>query len=206
MKKNLRILMLAPCLLAVLCDPDEDVCGLDDPEPFVVNVENISETYSTSETIWLDGETSAFVVNGCTETDEAELVLDESVFLDALFVLKLGNENQSLNATVSSSYNVSIQTGEAFTGNYCLDAIEYTPELSDDQNTYNYRLGITVTEPGDYCIVNARNSFFDFNDENNAQIFQEYNTLEDDKIKFENCDVTYTRDGTNGFYFFRITN
>lgn len=198
--------MLAPCLLAVFCDPEEGICGLDDPEPFVINVDNISESYTTTEPIWLDGETSSFVLNDCTDTDETELVLDESVFLEGLFILRLGNENQSLNATVANNYSIAIETGESFTGNYCLDAIEFIPELSDNQDTYNYRLGITITEPGNYCIVNARNSFFDFNDDNNAEIFQDYNTLEDDKIKFVNCDITYTREGINGFYFFRITN
>ena len=39
--------------------------------------------------------------------------------------------------------------------------------------------------------------------ENNAQIFDDYNTL-GDVIKFSNCGDVYTRNGTDGHYFFSV--
>lgn len=201
MKNYLKVVVLAPCLLAAFCDP-LDECGLDSPETYIVNVENISETYAENETIWLRAQTSSKLIDGCTETTEPELITDPEVFIDGLFVLKLNNASE-LNAQVFTNVAVSYDIGEIYTFNACSNAINYLPELTDDNLYYEYRLGFSIGTPGDYCIVSARDSFFNTDNQNNAGIFDAYNTL-DDKIKFENCEDIYTRNGTDGHYFFRI--
>ena len=203
MKSNLKFLFLAPFFMAILCESEDDTCGVDEPETYIVNVENISDTYVVDETVFINSQTSSQLVNTCTSGTEPELIVDNAVFLDALFVLKLNNTLTNLNAEISQNYEVAYDLGDSFNGNYCLNAIEYLPELSNDNLTYNYRFGVSISEPGDYCIVNARNSVFNADQENNAQVFDAYNTL-GDVIKFTDCGNTYTRNGTNGFYFFTV--
>ena len=118
------------------------------------------------------------------------------MFKGGLFLLKLTNDISGLNAEVYSDYELNYSLGESFTTNNCNNSISTIPELADDNLTYNYMLSIAIATPGDYCIVNAFGSNFNFESENNAQIFNDYNTLENE-IKFDDCDVTFTRTGTD---------
>lgn len=202
MKRNLKFLLLSPFLMAILCEPEEDICGIDNPESYIVNVENNAESYEQNETIWLNARTTSMLIDSCTDLQEPELITDAEVFLDGLFVLKLNNSSM-LNAQIFNDAEVIYDIGEAYSFNSCSNAINCLPELTDDNQFYQYRLGISVNTPGDYCIVNARDSYFNLEQENNANIFSSYNTLED-RIRFQNCGDTYTRNGTDGFYFFSI--
>ena len=202
MKRNLKFLLLSPLLMAILCEPEDDVCGVDNPDSYIVNVENNAETYEQNETIWLNARTTSMLIDFCTETEEPELITNAEVFLDGLFVLKLNNSSM-LNAQVFNDAEVIYDIGEAYSFNSCSNAINFLPQLTDDNQFYQYRLGISFNTPGDYCIVNARDSYFILEQENNANIFSSYNTLED-RIRFQNCGDTYTRNGTDGFYFFSI--
>jgi hypothetical protein len=203
MKKNFKFLLLAPLLMAILCESDDYTCGLSEPESYIVNVENVADNYDISETFWLNSEVSSELFNYCNATNEQEIIVDNSIFIDGLFVLKLNNSLAGLNAEVSLDFNVTYDLGDAFNGNYCIEALEYLPKLSDDNLTYKYRFGLSINAPGDYCIVNARNSFFNTEQENNDQIFEPYNTL-NNTIKFTNCGNTYTRNGTQDYYFFTV--
>lgn len=203
MKKSLKFIFLAPLFLAVLCEDDLDKCGLEEPETYIVNTENIAESYSSGETIWVNSEISSELINYCNSEDEKEIIFDDFIFLDALFVLKLGSSLSEFNAQIAEGVEVTYDIGDEYKGDYCLDAIEFLPALTEDNLLYQYRLGLAISTPGDYCIVNARNSSFNLEQENNDQIFEAYNTL-NNTIKFENCDNTYTRNGTEGFYFFRV--
>ena len=203
MKKNIKFLLLAPFLMAILCESDDNTCGLSDPDSYIINVENVAGNYSIGEIFWLNSEISSELFNYCNDDNEQEIIVDNTIFLDALFILKLNNSLTDLNAEVSQDFNVTYDIGEAFNGDYCLDAIEYLPELSNDNLTYKYRFGLSINSPGEYCIVNARNSSFNLEQENNAQIFEPYNTL-NNTIKFTNCGNTYTRNGTQDYYFFTI--
>lgn len=185
------------------CDDDLDICGYEEPEPFIINVENINNTYALDETIWLNSEISSMLINFCTENEAPELVTDANLFLDGLFVLKLNNDLSDLNAQVSDNVTITYSLGEAFEWDLCLNSIDYLPELTQDNMSYAYRLGIAVSSPGDYCIVNARNSRFNTLQDNNDQIFSAYNTL-NDRILFEDCGTTYTRNETENYYFFSI--
>ena len=200
MKRNFKFLLLAPLLMAILCESDDYTCGLSEPENYIINVENIAENYAIGETFWLNSETSSLLFNSCNDNDEQELVIDNTVFIDGLFILKLNNSLTGLNADVSQDFNVTYDLGNAFNGNYCLEALEYLPELSDDNLTYKYRFGLSINSPGDYCIVNVRSSSFNLEQENNDQIFEPYNTL-NNTIKFINCGDTYTRNQTQGYFF-----
>lgn len=203
MKKNLKFLLLAPCLMAILCEDATDQCGLEEAEAYELNVENISETYSQNEIIWLNAQTSSMIIDNCTATNEPELILETEVFLDGIFVLKLNDNLEGLNADISQNVIVNYNIGETYNFNGCNDAIDYLPILTDDNLFYEYRIGVSIETPGDYCIVSSRDSNFNITIENNAQVFNNYNNL-DNNIKFESCGTVYTRNGTDGHYFFRI--
>lgn len=203
MKKHLKFLALAPCLFAALCDPIDDGCGIVEPEAYEVNVENISEVYAQNQTIWINSKTSSMLVDPCTSEEEPELITDREVFIDGFFVLKLSDNLIDLNAEVITDVNITYDIGESYNFNSCSEAIHYLPVLTGDSQFYEYRIGISIALPGDYCIVNARDSFYNSEEENNAQIYSPYNIL-DDRIKFDSCGDTYTRIGTDDFYFFRV--
>lgn len=203
MKSNLKFILLAPLFMAILCESDNDDCRLEQREAYIVNVENIADTYAIDEPIFINSQISSELVNFCTPGNEPELIVDNTIFIDGVFVLKLNNTLANLNAEVSQDFTVTYSLGEAYNNNFCLNAIRYLPELADDNSTYNYRLGISINTPGDYCIVYAQNNAFNTEQENNAQIFDTYNTL-GDVIKFSNCGITFTRNGTDGFYFFTV--
>ncbi len=202
MKKHLKFIFLAPLLFAAICDPAEDSCSVEDLEPYTLIVENVAETYGTNDTIWLDGQISSMLVNFCTNTNEPELITDVLVFQDGVFILKLNNQPE-LNAEVFTNVAISFDIGEPFNFNTCSEAITYLPELSENSLSYEYRFGISINVPGDYCIVSAMNNEFNLESQNNSQIFNSYNTL-DNQIKFQSCDITFTRVGTDGHYFFTI--
>ena len=203
MKSNLKFILLAPFFLAILCESDDDDCGLEQREAYIVNVENIADTYAIDEPIFINSQISSELVNFCTPGNVPEIIVDNTIFIDGVFVLKLNNTLANLNAEVSQDFTVAYNLGEAYNDSFCLNAIRCLPELADDNLTYNYRLGIAISSPGDYCIVNTFDSNFNLEQDNNAQIFEEYNTL-GDVIKFSDCETTYTRIGTDGFYFFTV--
>ena len=200
--KKLKFLCLAPCFLAAICDPADDPCGLSEPENYVITVENISKFYAVNETIWLNSEVSSKLFNSCDESENEEIIYDSAVFLDGIFVLKLNNQSE-FNAIIVPELTVNYDVGTNFSNDRCIEAINYLPILSSDNSFYNYRVGVSINAPGDYCIVSARSSLFNSDDENNAEIFEAYNTL-DNKIKFNSCETILTRNGTEGHYFFTI--
>ena len=204
MKKYLKFLILAPCLMAVLCeDIDDDVpCGLLDPEPFVAEIETLSATYDVDEPIFIYGETSSLVTNTCNVDAEPDLVTDSSFFRDAIFVLRLKEDSDGFNAEVVENVDVTYIIGEERQPS-CVGIIEYNPELSEDNFAYMYRISLAVSEPGDYVIVSANNFVYSAEVANNSEIFETYNTL-DNSIIFAGCSNTFFRFGTDDFYFFTI--
>ncbi len=203
MKNYFKFLVMSPLLFAVLCEEDTDICGYSDPEAYVVNVENSQETYAVGETFWINSEIASTLSNACNN-DETTFVNDNLYFRDAIFILKLNNGLTNLNAEVTQDFNVVYDIGEAYNGDYCLEALEFLPQLSADSQTYNYRLGLSINQPGDYCIVSALNeAFTNVMQQNNPQVFEPYDTL-DNKIKFFSCGNTYTRYGTENNYFFKV--
>ncbi|WP_282042884.1 hypothetical protein [Winogradskyella flava] len=203
MKKHLKFLVLAPCLFAVLCEEDDLVCGYSEPETYTLNIENISEVYPADETIWLNAETSALLFDICDEDEELEAVDNPEQFASGMFILKLNSELGDLNAEIAQDYSVGYTLGEGFNIVSCLEAITVIPVLSADNQTYNYRLGLSVSTPGDYCIVNTFNNNFNIEGTNNSDIFGPYNTL-DNRIRFQNCEDIFTRTGTEGHFFFSV--
>ncbi|BAO77651.1 hypothetical protein WPG_3421 [Winogradskyella sp. PG-2] len=191
--------------MSVICDPfdDEIACGYSDPEIYTIDIENTSEIYTENETIFLNAQTSSMLFDECDETEELMVIDDATEFNGGFFLLKLNNELSGLNAQLVEDYSVEYSLGEPFLVGNCLKSIRSLPVLSDDNLTYNYRLGLSVSNPGDYCIVNTNNFNFNIEVENNAQVYNTYNTL-DNEIKFNRCGDVYTRTGTEGHYFFRV--
>jgi hypothetical protein len=203
MTSKFRILLLVPFLMAMQCDEDEIPCGVEFTNNYSVNVENINETYASGETIWFNAEVSSELNNSCNN-NQSEVIFDSTIFATGFFVLKLTDEFDNLNAKVVQDFNVTYSIGEELSSNFCVEFVYFIPELSEDNLTYNYRVGIEVSEPGDYCVVAAfSNNFDNLQQENNAQIFESYNSLDND-IKFMSCNNTITRNGTDGHYFFSV--
>jgi len=203
MRKNRKFLVLLLCLCSAICDPIDDACGFDEPESYQVTIENVAETYLQNETIWVSAQTSSMLIDFCTDNNDSVIIEDAALFTDGLFVLKLNDNLEGLNAEVVLDASITYSKGQSLTFDACSDAISHTPVITDDNLTYEYRLGLSVTSPGDYCIVSATANNFDLSVVNNAFIFENYNNL-DDKIKFLSCGITFIRDGTDGHYFFRV--
>lgn len=204
MRSKLKILLLAPFLMAIQCDDDDIPCGIVEfDNNYNVAVENINETYSAGETIWINAEVSSELDNSCNN-NQPEIVFDDTIFATGFFVLKLTNALANLNAEVVQDFTVTYAVAEEVSRNFCAEFVYFTPELSEDNLSYNYRVGISVSESGDYSIVPAFNDNFDtMQQNNNNQIFEPYNNL-DDNIKFMSCGATYTRSGNGGQYFFSV--
>ncbi|WP_299128967.1 hypothetical protein [uncultured Winogradskyella sp.] len=205
MKKHLKILVLVPCLFAALCDPIEDNCTLiyEDPETYTMIIESTSDTFMPDETIWIDAKTSSSLINICDENAEPQLVTDNEVFFDGFYVLKLNDNLENLNAELAEGITVVYDIGESFTFNDCNNSINILPELTDDNQFYQYRIGLSVSTPGDYCVVSSRKNNFIINQDNNSSIFDNYNTL-NNVIRFDECNFPFAREGTEGHYFFKI--
>ena len=204
MKPKLIFFLLAPFLMAFQCEEEELECAgtVEFTNNFGVSVENLNETYVSDETIWFNGEVSSELINICDGLPE--IILDEDTFVTGFFVLKLTNSLVDLNAEVVQNYDVTYNIGEELITTSCAEFVYLTPELSDDNLSYNYRVGISLNDPGDYAVVATfANNFEGFEQNNNAEIFDLYNTL-NNTIKFTSCDLTYTRTGTNGHYFFSV--
>ncbi|SDI45367.1 hypothetical protein [Winogradskyella thalassocola] len=196
MKKNLKFLLLAPFLMAILCESDDDQCSSISPE-FWLDVENISDNYNTDEIIWISAEASSELLLGCPGEDMRQ------VLSDGLFVLKLTNELENLNALVVQDYDVIYEFGSAYDGSYCSEYVSYVPEYLDNELVYKFRIGISINQPGDYCLAMVKNNYFNFEQENNFEIFEPYNTL-DNNVKFNRCGNTYIRYGYLDRYFLSI--
>ena len=54
MEKNLKFLLLAPCLMAILCEDVDDDCNFFEPEVYTLNVENNTDVYAQNEAILLE--------------------------------------------------------------------------------------------------------------------------------------------------------
>lgn len=203
MTTKFRILLLVPFLMAMQCGDDDIPCGLEFTNEYNVAVENVNETYASGETIWLNADVSSELSNSCNN-NQLEIIFDKTIFTTGFFVLKLTNEFDNLNAEIVEDLTVTYAIGEEVSSNFCAEFVYFTPELSEDNLNYNYRVGIVISEPGDYCLVPAFSNNFDMQQENNnSQIFEPYNNLDHD-IKFRSCSTTYTRSGTGGQYFFSI--
>lgn len=190
--------------MAFQCEEEELECAgaAEFANNFSVSVENLNETYASGETIWFNGEVSSELINICDGLPE--IILDQDTFVTGFFVIKLTNSLVDLNAEVVQNYDVTYNIGEELISTSCAEFVYLTPELSDDNLSYNYRVGISLNEPGDYAVVATfANNFEGFEQNNNAEIFDLYNTL-NNTIKFTSCDLTYTRTGTNGHYFFSV--
>lgn len=122
---------------------------------------------------------------------------------NGLFLLKLTDQLESVNATIYNDYTITYLNGSDFSTNYCSDFMGFVPELIENESVFKYRIGISVNQPGDYCIVNAFDGYFNFEQENNSEIFLPYDSLEN-TIKFNSCGSLYIRDGTQGYYFFSV--
>lgn len=203
MKKNLKFLLLAPFLTAILCESDDDICAVSAPENLILNVENITESYNVGEIINMNGELSSELSNNCSDEDDTEIIYDNDIFANGLFILKLTDQLENINAIVVQDYEVIYSEGSAISDNNCTDYIYFVPDLSENQLTYNYRLGISINVPGDYCIVNSLTSNFNVDQENNLEIFEPYNSL-DNIIKFNSCEIEFTRSEMQNYYFLRV--
>ncbi len=201
MKKHLKFLFLIPFLFAVVCESDDFICEIVKTEQYILNVENINETYSQTDIIWINSQIGSILIDSCTESNSPELITDIEIFQDGFFILRLG-DFANLNAQVVDDATIIYDIGSVFNSDSCND-VQFVPELTADNQFYRYRIGINITVPGDYCIVNARDSFFNRQNENNDQIFAPYDIL-NNEIRFQDCGNTFVRNNILAHYFFRV--
>lgn len=142
-------------------------------------------------------------LNSCFDEGDSEIIYDNDIFENGLFTLKLTVRLEIINATVVQDYEVVYSESSAISDNNCSDYIYFFPDLSKNQLTYNYRQGVSINAPGDYCIVNSLTCNFNVDQENNLEIFEPYNSL-DHIIKFNSCEIEFTRSEIQNYYFLRV--
>ena len=196
--------LLMPLFMAVLCEKQNDVtCGFEDFDGFNISVENTQLSYNVDETIWLDAVASSILENEC-ESNETEIVTDAELFRDSLIAIKLVDSDTDIIAEIAT-FNVMYDTGSEFSFNTCDEAINVVPVISNDDLEYSFRLGLSFSTPGDYCVVIGRRVTTTFNNSTNVnlEVYEPYNNG-NNTIKFDSCGDIYTRNLDAGVYFFTI--
>lgn len=152
MKKNiLRILVLTQLLMAFQCDEDEIVDG-QIFNNFKVRISEGSD-FSTGDTIWLDGRVSSRVFDEATGDS---IVFQEYNLNDFLSVLKLkeaeNNNGNSIDAL--DHFTIIDAIGETSSSGYFCENSELniTSSLSNDGESFQYRIGLIPNLIGDYVL------------------------------------------------------
>lgn len=198
------IVAIAPLLMAIQCEED-DFCGFDSFEGYSLSIENARANYAINDTIWVSGSVSSEQSFFCEGNEESRINLDQNEFRDAFFPLKLENSNRT-NAVVSTlDFDYVIDLGEAFDPNFCLDSYFVLPNLTQNQEQYQFRVGLVPKESGSYAITSVFSSVFTDMINLNLEVFQPFDGFED-ALKFENCDDIYTRRNRDLSNFFFTIN
>lgn len=205
MKKiKLKVLLcFFPLFFAALCDPvDDDCTGLEEFQGYDILIENTQAIYNTNETIWLNATVSSTLFNNCSGNEE--VVTDSQLFRDSIFIVRLVSSDTDINSE-NVEVNTNFDLGNPFNFDFCDEAIFIVPVASEDGSEFNYRLGISLEEEGDYCIVSGWGRATTINQDatTNSDIYNAYNNGEN-TLKFDNCGQIYTRTLDDALYFFSI--
>ncbi len=202
MRKRTWLILALPLFMSVLCEEDEIRCGFEDFEGFDIMVENTQSSYAPDETIWFNASASSMLFNNCEEVG-FQVATDPELFRDSFFILQLVN-NTEINAEVVDA-DIIYDLGDPYNFNVCNSSVNIEPVLNANNEEYNFRMGINISESGDYCIVLGRYPFTSFNNglDINSGIYDAYNNPDND-IKFISCNTTFTRENGSGIYYFKI--
>ncbi len=202
MKKKILLILILPLIVATQCSEDDACVGIQEFGGYNIIVENTQTVYDLNETIWLNATVSSSLFNDCTQSDE--ISTDATLFIDSIFIVKLISSDTEINSEITS-VNAIFDIGSEFNFSVCSNSINITPVISDDEQEFKYRLGIEIAEPGDYCIVSGLGRSTTINEGliTNIAIYDAYNNG-DATLKFDDCDLTYTRTLEDALYFFTI--
>ncbi|HEX8562971.1 MAG TPA: hypothetical protein VF676_08340 [Flavobacterium sp.] len=192
MKKIACALLICPMLVAMQCD-EEEHCGIIDPAPYMVSIENQQESYSVNDTVWLSAEISSKFVDRCDATDSV-IVYDAKKFKDGLFMLRMmppGDDSNSFLAAASLKmvYDEAISAPQE---SYCLEAPQFYPVLQNDEQQYQYRIGVVAKSAGTFAIAFSSASSFDDETDLNEELLAMF-ALPDGHVKFNSCGSHFVR-------------
>jgi len=203
MKKYLSriwIISIAPLLMAIQCE-DDDFCGFDSFEGYPLSLENAKASYAINDTIWVNGSTSSEQPFFCEGDEELQINLDQNTFQDAFFPLKLANSDRTNAVVATADFDFVIDLGDGYDPDFCLDSYFVLPNLTQNQEQYQFRVGIVPKALGSYAITSVFSSVFIDTTNLNLEVFQAFDGFED-SIKFENCGDIYTRRNSDLSNFF----
>ena len=116
----------------------------------IISTVSPQATYTTNDTIWIQGRTSSRAYN--TKTQDS-IFNDINLPFCSLRVYKLVIPENRVNTTLAIDKFSFIQTTGTFTAlEACNSGFAIEPELSQDSMSYIYKLGLKALAPGDYMI------------------------------------------------------
>ncbi|MBC3845999.1 hypothetical protein H8K90_06390 [Winogradskyella echinorum] len=168
MKKIFKIILFTPFLLAMQCDDDSTESTL------IFNDYNVyitpQSSFSVNDTIWLEGIVSSKAY---------DLAINDSIIAnrstgDTFSIMKFIEPTQSSNCKDAIDkfeliYNIGLSTFLPI----CENAqMTLHSEISNDNLSYKYKIGLKALDPGDY-VVSWQNSIVK-NENRNEYIIENY--------------------------------
>lgn len=198
MKKYLKLIVLAPLLMAFQCD--------DDLEPqFIFNDYKVNITpgsnFTVNDTIWIKGEVSSKAY---------DITLNDSIFnetpqVDVFSVLKLITPTELSNCKDAlDQFQVIFDKGQFEFFPMCENAdIHALPDLNENTTLYVYRVGLKPINTGDF-VISLQNGLLQ-NENRNEFIIDNY-PIENHpgQIGFNRCNRVswrFLNESDKEFYF-----
>lgn len=147
-KKFLKLILVAPLLMAFQCEDDFDESTLVF-NSFKVNI-TAQSNFSLNDTIWITGRTSSNVF---------DLALNDSIFAenprsDVFSIYKFMEPNEVSNCKDAiNAFDLRFDSGQFSALPSCENAqLQVIPELENNNIFYTYRIGLKPNFTGDYVI------------------------------------------------------
>jgi hypothetical protein len=197
-KNLLKLIIIAPLLLAFQCDDEmESTIRFND---FNVNITPQS-SFSINDTIWLNGIISSKVY---------DIAINDSIFYDipqgdVLSIMKFIEPTQSSNCKDAiDKFELINEVGEISFLPICENAqMTVHSEISIDNLSYRYRIGLKALVTGDF-VISWQNSTID-NENRNEYIIENYPIeYHQNQIGFDKCGNVswrYLNESEREYYF-----
>lgn len=142
MKKTILLLLIAPLLLAMQCDPDEEPCGklIQTQKNDLITIENLQTSYNLNDVIWLNASIDqeqqiGNITYNLFETDE------KLAYVVELTKQSVYNPNNYLSLNEQTTI---VDKGEVEGNNFI---------LTKEGNRFQNRIGIRLLETGTYTLA-----------------------------------------------------
>ena len=197
-RKYLRLIILAPILMAFQCEDDSiDIIRFNS---YKANV-TAKKVFSINDTIWIKGSVSAMAFN---ET-QGDSIFNENTYADVVSIFKFITPEEHHNTEEAvNAFKIHLEKGMYSEFGPCeKSGIVLNAALENNNQFYSYKIGLIPTSTGDFVI-----DFVDSdlqNAERNLAIAEDYPiTRHPNTIGFSRCESLswlYLEDSTTEFLF-----